>query len=1172
MVHRTLVPQFRRLTVLAASVALALASPAWADDAQILSITGTGEKRGATATQWQPAAPQEKLVAGAFVRTAAMSQMALLLRDQTQLRINQNTVLQIKEAASQSSTTRLELSAGRVWAQAKRDAPAPVRTTGAPGSAAAAAPAGPPAVTVQTPHALAAVRGTDWELSVEDGVTTLVVLSGQVDLSNGAGSLSVPAGQAARVRAGEAPVRITLVRPRDRVQWVNAWRPDPHRWVRLPAAALLPAVQAIDTGRLADGLAALQQAAPRLNAQAQADAHILQADLLLYQGEAQAALDTLQGQSGPVAQALAGRALLLQDRTDEARQITERARATYPDHPEPWLLAAELARLDGDGLRATALLRGLTQALPQWAPGWHELGRVLAERDDLPAARVALRQALALDDASPNTRAELAQAELQANRLDEAQALLAEALRREPDDYVALTAQGLLALKRGEGEAALQAFLKAGVLEPRHARTAVQTGIALYQQGRDERARETLERAAELDPRDPLPLLLRSMMDGDREDWGSAIASARAAAERLPYLKSLNSVLSDQKGNANLGYALLQMGLPEWAEKLAYDSYTPYWAGAPLFLGSLAVTPFNANSELFKGLLVDPLVFGASRRRNQLTPVPGHHGSATVGTVRDYALSTFGTVTLNGLTLSPLPLSYEITVDQANNSSRDVALRSSSPSRLLALGLKPTEEMAVFFYGFDGRSRLKQPVGDPTQTGQLGPYKSYTQSVDVGMSWRFGPSHMLWFKAGGRSLRERSQALFVSDQVATIDTTGLLGQLGPQAEFTRLDTVTRQRELQLRHTLDVLPEWQFTWGIERALRQQTFGTDIGLDSAFLGINNLWVIGGQEVTTHRMTSAYVANRVQLAPGWRLAFDLERSSLDRTQTADSSLSANFTGLGAVPLGGVRQTNLQARQQQWNPRLALAWQPHEAHTLRLAAQRWVRPPSGATLAPIDTLGIAYEDRLGDVAGEQTRLRLQHEWLAARNRYVRSFVDHRRIDNRLAMGDRLLNIGDIEVDGLSRLGQPPSLESTALDLWEDSPNLRQARITTVGVAVNELINPRWALTAVLHLNNGRSTYAPTQGLKVPGLPQRTAYFEVNHLPAPGWQVSMAAWYLSQRYLDDANRFSLQGGWRASAFVRWIAPDRRWSVELVGNRLGSKSAVTGFNRAQLAALLTYRH
>ena len=82
--------------------------------AEIVSLQGAGDQRGAGATDWQPARRAQALASGDFVRTREAAKMALLFSDDTQVRLNQNSVLQVKGVATPSQpVTTLFLGTNR---------------------------------------------------------------------------------------------------------------------------------------------------------------------------------------------------------------------------------------------------------------------------------------------------------------------------------------------------------------------------------------------------------------------------------------------------------------------------------------------------------------------------------------------------------------------------------------------------------------------------------------------------------------------------------------------------------------------------------------------------------------------------------------------------------------------------------------------------------------------------------------------------------------------------------------------------------------------------------------------------------------------------------------------------------------------------------------------------
>ncbi len=146
---------------------------------------------------WRPVDVQQQLKSGDVLRTNALGQLAILFADQTQIRLGRNTTLTVKELVP-GGDSRFSLEAGSIWARAAR---------------------GGTAVTVDTPAAAAAIRGTDWTMSVgPDGRTALVVLEGTVELANERGRVLVSRGEAATAAIGQAPTKTVVVSTDDREQ------------------------------------------------------------------------------------------------------------------------------------------------------------------------------------------------------------------------------------------------------------------------------------------------------------------------------------------------------------------------------------------------------------------------------------------------------------------------------------------------------------------------------------------------------------------------------------------------------------------------------------------------------------------------------------------------------------------------------------------------------------------------------------------------------------------------------------------------------------------------------------------------------------------------------------------------------------------------------------------
>ncbi|MET0530802.1 MAG: FecR domain-containing protein, partial [Microvirga sp.] len=164
----------------------------------IVAAKGGEEMRFFREELWRAAQIRQDVIGGDVLRTNAIGNLAILFADQTQIRVGRNSTLTVNEVASANTgTTQLNLEAGNIWARASR---------------------GGSGVDVKTPAAVAAIRGTDWSLSVEGGRTSLVVLEGIVELSNAQGSVTVRQGEGAVATIGQAPTKFILTNSNDREQ------------------------------------------------------------------------------------------------------------------------------------------------------------------------------------------------------------------------------------------------------------------------------------------------------------------------------------------------------------------------------------------------------------------------------------------------------------------------------------------------------------------------------------------------------------------------------------------------------------------------------------------------------------------------------------------------------------------------------------------------------------------------------------------------------------------------------------------------------------------------------------------------------------------------------------------------------------------------------------------
>lgn len=1173
---------------------LLIPAAAWAESvtgsATVLEVQGKAEF-SADATRWQAVKVGQILVPGQSVRTGRASRLALLLSDRTQIRLHENTVLDIEAvgpAPRSAAQSKFRQRAGRAWVQSKTP---------------------PKALQWQTPTAIAGIRGTDWEMAVaEDGTSTLSVFSGEVEFANELGRVSVAGDQQAVAAPGQAPVKLTVRNLKERIQWVTAYRMAPWRFVALDGDGLpslrqrladttAPAARGrilADLGRWPEAEQAFAAAGPadaeaaiglawaalrRNDGQAAADqlaraetardteawayadaarrmqdgdldgaraalralterpdlsqpaAWLLLSDIAAYEGRTDAALAEVEAGRARFpddARLLARRAnlLLLTDRAADAQAAADAAIDADLASYEAWLARAEIARREGDADVALSAFDLAITLKPDDDRAWFGRGGAMAEREYVGAARADLGQALALYPDGLGYQGELGTLESYADDYPAAEAAYRAALAANPADYVALTGLGVLDLKRGRPESALDNLLKAGVMEPRYARAHVYTGVAYWQLGDVAQARSELARAGELDDKDPLPHFMAAMIAGDLLLPADAVASSRAAMERLPYLKSLNQLANDQQGSANLGQAFAFMGLEEWARAYAQASYTPFWAGSHLFLADRYNGLYSKNSELFQGLIADPTAFGAGNRFQSLVPGPARNLDLSLRYTRSDSVDGFSPqVQWSGRAAEPRPMAWYLAYENVDWDLLD------RPYELdvftAAFGIKPRHDLGLFVFA-DASSQDSEPVGNLAGMEYDVTDELDSRRLDLGFHYKPSPVSQVWLKAG----------YFDSEEAVA----GLL-------DFSdiRADTQVELPEFGFRHSFERAGGHQISWGVDLARR----ATDSRLDDDGLFLRHDYRI------TERSTDLYLSDVYRATANLTVQGDLFWQDQRRRAVDQPSIT-----LFDPPEPGTPSTE-DRDDSRLSPRLGLAWQPDARTWLRLAWQNWLRPAGMSSLGPVATAGIPLDDRLVRRGGELDRIRLQGEWEATASTFLTGYLDHKEIDNR-RFGIRPFAVADLESLGKLRPRDYGQLMRDDLYEFVDTPDYAGGTVRQAGLAVNHMLTRAWSLS-------GRYVYTDSENmddgsLAVPWLARHTVAVGATWIDPSGWYVAGRLAHRSSRYADEANTVKLSAGISGDLDVFWQSSDKHWLLRFSANDLVNEA-----RDSQYTAELNYR-
>ncbi|TVR64724.1 MAG: TonB-dependent receptor, partial [Candidatus Competibacteraceae bacterium] len=549
---------------------------------EMVSVLGTVEVR--REGRWRPVGPGAVLAAGEAVRTGAGSRAAILLANGTQLKLNANSQLELRQvtprpvgltpaAARAALQNFLRVLSGEIWVR------------------------GGEPLEVQTVPATATIRGTEFNLAVGPGDTArLAVLAGLVEFSNPQGLVLVAANEQAEVAVGTAPRKTVLVEPLDAVQW-SLYYPD---------------------------LASRSQERARLRQDDPASAAYWTeaARRALLQGqvaEARQALDRALARDPQDALAYSLRATieLTQNRKDRAREDAERAVAADPTSPEAYLSLSwvKQAEFDLDGAlaaarRAVALDPAHVPALVQESTLLFGMGRL---REAVAVAERA--RALAPDDALVHTIWGFLQ--LARNRVPDAHLAFREAITRDSTLALPRVGLGLILFRWNETDAAVAELRKATLLEPRVSLYQSYLGKAFYEVKQDAWAEQTLALAKALDPRDPTPWFYDAVRLQSVNQPVAAVENLQKSIELNDHRGVYRSrlLLDEDRAarSATLGrtyneLGFTQLALREGQQSVARDPTN--YSARRLLADSHAATPNREvarASELLQAQLLQPL-------------------------------------------------------------------------------------------------------------------------------------------------------------------------------------------------------------------------------------------------------------------------------------------------------------------------------------------------------------------------------------------------------------------------------------------------------------------------------------------------------------------------------------------------------------------------------------
>jgi len=523
---------------------------------RLVSAQARVEVRAAGKDEWIAVTPPHELCEGDIVTVRSPGRAAVVLYDDTLVRLDQNSTLHLLRAG-RAADAEVGLAAGVIHVIT------PVRKR----------------FGVNTPFVNALVEGTEFTVSSTPDRAQIVVASGTVRARNAGGELSLRGGEAADARGAERPAGISVL-PLDALRWAIhypqvVWHGEQALAAMAPATrvAVTSAQTEMAAGRPAQALAVLPDATADEDA---VRVGTLRAALLLALGRVDAARDQGLDRSRDAAvAALEAIIHVARNEQDEALAAADEAVATDAGSAAAYLALSYARQARGEPEQALEAARDATRVAEENPFAWARRGELELSLAQTAQGRASVEHALALAPALPRAQALLGFAHLLEGRTRDALARFDVVIAADPDEPLAHFGRGLARIRSQEFAEGRRDVEIAVLLDPANAELRSYLGRLYVEEDRAAHAGEEFDLARRLDPASPTPWYFDAFRRLRDNDPLGALADGRRAVElndRRVVIRSPLLLDTDRAArSASLGPAQAAVG---FTQSLRADALT----------------------------------------------------------------------------------------------------------------------------------------------------------------------------------------------------------------------------------------------------------------------------------------------------------------------------------------------------------------------------------------------------------------------------------------------------------------------------------------------------------------------------------------------------------------------------------------------------------------------
>jgi tetratricopeptide (TPR) repeat protein len=423
--------------------------------AKVVSVQGTVEVKKAGEALWQPVNLNDTYCPGDEIRAQENSRADLALINQAVLRLNQNTSMTLREF-KEEKTSLVDLFKGAAHFFSRK----------------------PRSLEVNTPYAIAGVRGTEFFVEVSENQTFLSIFEGEVLAQNKYGELTLTSGQSGVAEEGKPPVYRVVVHPRDAVQWALYYPPVIYGKVAEdnndPRYLAYRAQELLAVGRVDEANTYIERAL-RLEPN-NSDALSMQAIIAVVQNDKEKALS-----------------------------FAQKAVEANPNSATPLIALsyAQQASFNLEGARAS--LEKAVQVEPGNALAWARLSEIQAGFGVLDKSLESAKKAESLDPNLSRTQTVLGFAYLREVKIKESKEAFEKAIKFDQADPLPRLGLGLAKIRDGNLDEGGRDIEIAASLDPNNSIIRSYLGKTYYEEKKTKLDGPEYKIAKELDPKDPTP-------------------------------------------------------------------------------------------------------------------------------------------------------------------------------------------------------------------------------------------------------------------------------------------------------------------------------------------------------------------------------------------------------------------------------------------------------------------------------------------------------------------------------------------------------------------------------------------------------------------------------------------------------------------------------------------